>query len=335
MSDYAALCEALRAQPRRWLVTGAAGFIGSHLVQELLSLGQYVTGIDDFSSGYESNLEDVAQQVGADRWKNFSLIEGDIRDTDLCARACSGIDYVLHHAAIGSVIKSFADPALTDSVNSGGFLSIMTAAARAGVKHLVFASSSAVYGDGDDQPRHENERLFPQSPYAVSKYANELYAGTLAASLKLPVTGLRYFNMYGPRQDPQGAYAAVIPKWIDALLNGKSIEIYGDGETVRDFCHVQDSVQANIRAAVCGDAPEGVRVYNIASGQKVTLNQLLSALMSATGKNTEPSYLGFRQGDIRLSCASIDKASADLGFEPSLTLADGIVRTVSWYGAQS
>lgn len=335
MSDYAALCETLRSRPQRWLVTGAAGFIGSHLVQELLSLGQHVAGIDDFSSGYESNLEDVAQQVSADRWKNFSLIEGDIRDADLCARACSGVDYVLHHAAIGSVTKSFADPALTDSVNSGGFLSIMTAAARAGVKHLVSASSSAVYGDGDDQPRHENERLYPQSPYAVSKYANELYAGTLAASLNLPVTGLRYFNMYGPRQDPQGAYAAVIPKWIDALLKDKTIEIYGDGETVRDFCHVQDAVQANIRAAVAVDIPAGVRVYNIASGQKVTLNQLLAALMMATGKNTKPSYLGFRQGDIRLSCASIDKAKDELGFQPSLNLTEGIVRTVSWYGAQS
>lgn len=335
MSDYAALCETLRSRPQRWLVTGAAGFIGSHLVQELLGLGQFVTGIDDFSSGYESNLEDVASQVGADRWKNFSLIEGDIRDADLCACACSGIDYVLHHAAIGSVTKSFADPALTDSVNSGGFLSIMTAAAQAGAKHLVFASSSAVYGDGDDQPRHENDRLFPQSPYAVSKYANELYAGTLAASVGMPATGLRYFNMYGPRQDPQGAYAAVIPKWIDALLKDKTIEIYGDGETVRDFCHVQDAVQANIRAAVSDDAPQGVRVYNIASGQKTTLNRLLASLMSATGKTTQPIYLGFRQGDIRLSCAAIGKASIDLGFEPSLTLADGLAHTVSWYGAQS
>lgn len=324
MDSYETLKERLRARPRLWLVTGVAGFIGSHLAESLLALGQDVRGLDDFSSGRWENLNSFAAH------SSFSMIEGDIRDTETCRAACAGVDYVLHHAAIGSVVKSLEEPALVDAVNNGGFLNILTAAHEAKVKRVVYASSSAVYGQAGSEPRREDEAFSPLSPYAVTKCANELYAGVMAQIHGLSAAGLRYFNIYGARQDPAGAYAAVIPKWTGQMLAGEPIEIYGDGSTVRDFCFIGDVVQANILAAL-REQETAHDVYNIAAGEGVRLDALFSHLKALTGYKDAPVSKDFRAADIRVSCADIAKARDMLGFVPTIPLAQGLGLTVDWY----
>ncbi len=308
-----------------WLVTGVAGFIGSHLAQELLLFGQKVVGLDNLSSGKISNIDHIKDNP------NFTFIEGDIRDSKICEKACKGVDYILHHAAIGSVKKSIEDPVLVDQVNNGGFINILLAAHKQGVERVVYASSSAIYGEKGDGLRHESELPEPLSPYAVSKCANEHYARALSNTHDIETVGLRYFNIYGSRQDPNGAYAAVIPKWINSMLKCEAIEIFGDGKTMRDFCYVADVVKANILAAtsdICkGDSP----VYNIASGQSTTLNELFSSIKEAVNYKGDATYKDFRAADIRVSCADISKAQTELGFKPSVTFKDGLAGAVRWY----
>ena len=319
-----ALQARLQERPHRWLVTGAAGFIGSHLVESLLAAGQIVTGLDDLSSGSIANLS-FAQNAP------FNFMRGDIRDSAMCAAACRGVDYVLHHAAIGSVVRSVEEPVFVESVNGGGFATIMGAAADAGVKRVVYASSSAVYGDGGDHARREGEELRPLSPYAAGKIGNEVYAKALAESHGMESVGLRYFNIYGPRQNPAGGYAAVIPKWISAVLAGEVVEIFGDGGQVRDFCHVSDVVRANMRAALSEDEAAVNEVYNIGSGMAVTLNELLAMIAAATGRDVAPVYREARAADIRISCADITKAYERLGFMPAVNLPDGLAQTARSY----
>ncbi len=308
-----------------WLVTGVAGFIGSHLAQGLLSAGQKIVGLDNLSSGKLSNITHIKDNP------NFTFIEGDIRDQETCVKACKGVDYILHHAAIGSVAKSIEDPVLVDQVNNGGFINILLAAHKHNVKRVVYASSSAIYGEKGGGLRHEGELPEPLSPYAVSKCANEHYARALSNTHNVEAVGLRYFNIYGSRQDPNGAYAAVIPKWINSMLNDEAIEIFGDGKTMRDFCYVADVVRANILAAtsdLCkGDSP----VYNIASGKSTDLNQLFSVIKDITGYKGNAAYKDFRVADIRVSCADISKAREELGFKPLTSFRDGILQTVRWY----
>lgn len=325
MSESVPYEQALQKNPRRWLVTGAAGFIGSHIAERLLSLGQKVVVLDDFSTGHERNLPA--------RHENLLIIRGDIRDASLCRKACAEVDIVLHHAAIGSVAKSISDPVFVDSVNVGGTITVLMAAIEAGVKRFVFASSSAVYGDSGREICAEDQELLPKSPYAVTKRACEYYASILGKHHGLCTTGLRYFNVYGPRQDPNGAYAAVIPRWIDSMLTSdRAIEIYGDGKTVRDFCFIQDVVNANIQAALADADIVNGQAYNIASGSATTLNDLYKILSDATGREyVSPVYQEFRAGDIKVSCASIAKAEQDFGYMPVSPLSDGLKRTLDWY----
>ncbi len=308
----------------RWLVTGVSGFIGSHLAQSLLLLGQKVLGLDDLSAGKIENMNNFINDP------NFTFIKGDIRDKAICINLCEGVDYILHHAAIGSVTQSIENPHLADQVNNGGFINILMAAYKQGIKRVVYASSSAIYGEKGNGRRHENELLEPLSPYAASKCANEHYARSLSNTHNISTVGLRYFNIYGARQDPNGAYAAVIPKWINAMLASDDIEIFGDGETVRDFCYIDDVVQANILAALSDS--EGI--YNIASGKTSTLNELFLNLKQLTGYSKTPIYKDFRAADIKISCADISKAKNNLGFTPSIKFKYGLKDTVNWYKEQ-
>jgi len=318
---------------KRWLVTGAAGFIGSHLVEELLRLDQVVTGLDDFSTGYRHNLDRVEAAVGPARWRGFSLVTGDVRDLDTCERATTGTAYVLHEAALGSVPRSMKDPLSTHAVNVDGTVNVFLAALNAGVEKVVFASSSSVYGDEPSLPKVENRTGRPLSPYAATKQTAELYANTLCRTHQLPAVGLRYFNVVGTRQDPDGPYAAVVPRWIAAMRAGNRPVIYGDGETSRDFCPVANVVQANLLAAVSDETTNG-RVYNIALGGQTTLNELFASLRAALAaqgiecETTEPVYEDFRPGDIRHSLADISSAASDFGYAPDVTLAQGLTQTV-------
>lgn len=336
-SRYAALRRTLPERCDHWLVTGAAGFIGSHLVEHLLLLGQRVTALDNLATGHRHNLAQVQANVGPEHWRRCHVILGDIRDPATCARACAGVDLVLHQAALGSVTRSLEDPVLTNAVNIDGFLNILTAARDAGVRRLVYAASSSTYGDHTDVAKHESRIGRPLSPYAVTKYVNELYADVYARSYGLESIGLRYFNVFGPRQDPQGAYAAVIPQWIAGLLAGAGVDINGDGETGRDFCYIANVVQANLLAA-CSDDPQAVnQVYNVALGDCTTLNQLhamLCALVLRHRPGSRPQrarYRAFRQGDIRRSQADIGKAIRQLGYAPTHRIGEGLAQTVEWY----
>jgi UDP-N-acetylglucosamine/UDP-N-acetylgalactosamine 4-epimerase len=325
----------LLAQPKRWLVTGCAGFIGSNLLETLLKLDQTVVGLDNFATGYQHNLDEVRATVGAQRWARFTMIEGDIRDLDVCGRACAGVDYVLHQAALGSVPRSLKDPITTNDVNVNGFLNMLTAARDAQVSSFVYAASSSTYGDHPGLPKVEDRIGKPLSPYAVTKYVNELYAEVFSRCYGFKTIGLRYFNVFGKRQDPNGAYAAVIPKWIASMIEGKEIFINGDGETSRDFCFVQNTVQANLLAAVAGEDHMN-EIYNVAVGDITTLNQLFSAIgreLNAQGiqYSRDPVYLGFREGDVRFSLANIEKASQRLGYAPSYDIHCGLNSTVDWY----
>lgn len=331
--------ELVKAQlvktPATWLVTGVAGFIGSNLLETLLKLDQEVVGLDNFSTGHQSNLDEVMGEVGEDQWSRFTFIEGDITQFTDCQRAVVGIDHVLHQAALGSVPRSILDPLATNAANINGFLNILSASKKAKVQSFTYAASSSTYGDHTALPKQEINIGNPLSPYAVTKYVNELYASVFARTYGFKSIGLRYFNVFGKRQDPSGAYAAVIPKWTDAMLNANNVYIYGDGETSRDFCFVDNAVQMNILAAL---APDDVKdaVYNVAVGDRTSLNQLFSLLKGSLQENniqvlSEPEFRDFRTGDVRHSQADISKASTLLGYFPSHDIRQGIKRYMSWY----
>lgn len=326
--------SALKDSPKKWLVTGVAGFIGSNLLEVLLQCGQLVVGLDSFVTGHQHNLDEVRASTG-DNWNNFVFIEGDICNLHTCEAACNGVDYVLHQAALGSVPRSINDPISTNRTNVDGFLNIIVAARNAKVTSFVYAASSSTYGDHTDLPKIEETIGKPMSPYAVTKYVNELYADVFAKAYGLRTIGLRYFNVFGKRQDPKGSYAAVIPKWISAMLNSQKIVINGDGQTSRDFCHVRNVVQANLLAA-CAAGDAFGEVYNVAAGARTSLNSLFQLLRNELKVNQvayslEPDYQDFRLGDVRHSQANIDKAKRCLGYVPCYTVEEGIRLTVPWY----
>lgn len=327
----------MAADSRRWLVTGGAGFIGSHLVEELLRNGQVVTTLDNLSTGKKRNLEQVRQAVGDEAWSRHRFVEGDICDLVVCREACEGVEHVLHQAALGSVPRSIADPITSNGSNVSGFLNVLVAARDAGVSSLVYASSSSVYGDHPGLPKVEDVVGKPLSPYAVTKCVNELYARVFSLQYGLRTVGLRYFNVFGARQDPEGPYAAVIPRWVRSLLRRETVRIFGDGETSRDFCYVKNVVQANLRAATARDETLSGEVFNVAVGERTTLNGLFRHLRSLIGKrhpfvlDVEATYEAFRQGDVRHSLADISKARSMLGYEPSHDLVAGLEEALPWY----
>lgn len=328
--------QQLRQHSYHWLVTGAAGFIGSNLVQALLALNQRVTGLDNFATGHRHNLDQVEQLAGASAWANFRFIEGDIRSPEDCARACEGVDFVLHQAALGSVPRSIADPQATNDTNITGFLNLLVAARDAKVKRFVYAASSSTYGDHPGLPKVEDQIGKPLSPYAVTKYVNELYADVFGRAYGVEAVGLRYFNVFGPRQDPNGAYAAVIPQWVAALIRNEELRINGDGETSRDFCYIDNVVQANLLAATAPAEAAG-QVYNVALGDRTTLNQLYEMMRAELGSRFPhvtrhtPVHVDFRKGDVRHSQADVSKAARLLGYAPTHRIADGLKQAMDWY----
>ncbi len=337
MSKFTDLEQHLRGHQYHWLVTGAAGFIGSNLVEALLKLGQRVTGLDNFATGHQHNLDQVRELVGGTPWTNFRFICGDIRTPTDCAQACAGVDYVLHEAALGSVSRSMEDPITSNETNVTGFLNMLVAARDAKVKRFVYAASSSTYGDHPDLPKVEQTIGNPLSPYAVTKYVNELYADVFGRCYGLEAVGLRYFNVFGPRQDPHGAYAAVIPQWVAALIGNKPLFINGDGETSRDFCYIDNVVQANVLAALA-DHPQAARqVYNVALNERTSLNQLHQMMCAILGEKFphvqvhRPQYKDFRAGDVRHSQADISKAERLLGFEPTHRIGEGLQQAMDWY----
>ena len=337
MSAYAQLQTELMAVPRTWLVTGVAGFIGSNLLEALLKLDQRVAGLDNFSTGKRKNLEEVRALVPTAQWARFQFLEGDIGDLAACQRACAGVDFVLHQAALGSVPFSMKDPLASHRSNVTGFLNMLLAARDAKVKRFVYASSSAIYGDDPSLPKVEETTGQPLSPYAATKAINEVYASAFALAYGFPSIGLRYFNVFGPRQDPDGAYAAVIPLWIAALLRRQPIFINGDGETSRDFCFVANVVQANLLAATTANAEALNQAYNVALGQRTTLNELFHSLQSSLRQKDaalpqqKPTYRDFRPGDVRHSLADIRKAQRLLGFAPGHSIQAGLDLAMDWY----
>ena len=336
-SAYEVLETELMGQSFRWLVTGAAGFIGSHLVERLLTLEQEVVGLDNFATGSPANIEQVRANVGEQKWQRFRFIEADICDLDACHEAVRGADYVLHQAALGSVPRSVADPLLTNRANVDGFLNMLVAARDARVKRFVYAASSSTYGDHPGLPKVEDVIGKPLSPYAVTKYVNELYADVFARTYGMDCIGLRYFNVFGPRQDPQGAYAAVIPRWFETLCQGDAPQINGDGETSRDFCFIDNTVQANLLAATSSHPEAANRVYNVAVGGRTSLNELfhsIRALLSVSNAQVlqiEPVYAGFREGDVRHSQADISRACELLGYRPVYSVDQGLAVTCDWF----
>ena len=336
MSQYQTVCEQLQQAPKTWLITGVAGFIGSNLLETLLKLNQNVVGLDNFATGHQHNLDEVQSLVKPEQWANFKFYEGDIRNFEDCQTACAGVDYVLHQAALGSVPRSIADPITTNAANITGFLNMLTAARDAEVKSFTYAASSSTYGDHPALPKVEENIGKPLSPYAVTKYVNELYAEVFARTYGFKTIGLRYFNVFGKRQDPNGAYAAVIPKWTAAMIAGDDVFINGDGETSRDFCFIENTVQANILAATTQNDEAKNQVYNVAVGDRTTLNDLFNAIkasLNANGVNysKEPVYREFRAGDVRHSQASITKIKNLLGYEPKFVILEGVNLAVSWY----
>ena len=336
MTVYDQLQTRLHAEPHTWLITGVAGFIGSNLLETLLKLNQRVVGLDNFATGHQPNLDEVRSLVTPAQWANFRFIQGDIRELADCQTACQGVDYVLHQAALGSVPRSLADPITTNSANITGFLNMLVAARDAKVKSFTYAASSSTYGDHPALPKIEDVIGKPLSPYAVTKYVNELYADVFARCYGFHTIGLRYFNVFGPRQNPNGAYAAVIPKWTAALLQGDTVYINGDGETSRDFCYVANAVQANLLAATTESTEARNQVYNVAVGDRNTLNILFALLrdnLTSHGvpADTQPVYRDFRAGDVRHSQADIAKAQHLLGYAPTHSLSEGIAEVMPWY----
>jgi UDP-N-acetylglucosamine/UDP-N-acetylgalactosamine 4-epimerase len=335
--SYDSIKDVLRTTPRAWLVTGVAGFIGSNLLEVLLRLSQRVIGLDNFSTGTRRNLDQVKSLVKGKQWAQFTFLEGDIRTLDLCQQACRGVDFVLHEAALGSVPRSITDPVLTNESNVVGYLNMLVAARDQKVKRFVYAASSSTYGDHPGLPKVEDVIGRPLSPYAVTKYVNELYADVFARCYGLESIGLRYFNVFGPRQDPQGAYAAVIPRWIAAMMKNEPTYINGDGETSRDFCYVANCVQANLLSATI-TKPEAVgEVYNVALAARTTLNQLFEMLRERLLpsfphlREYKAVYQDFRAGDVRHSQADIGKARRLLGYEPTHTVEQGLDEALEWY----
>ncbi len=336
MSAYSQIKETLTKTTYTWLITGVAGFIGSHLLEALLKLNQKVVGLDNFSTGYQSNLDAVKALVNPQQWQNFYFVEGDICDGGTCHKVVQNVDFVLHEAALGSVPRSLKDPIKTNAVNVDGFLNMLVAARDAKVKRFIYAASSSTYGDHPALPKVENQIGKPLSPYAVTKYVNELYADVFSRTFALASIGLRYFNVFGPRQDPNGAYAAVIPKWTAQLLKGIPIEIYGDGETSRDFTYVENIVQLNLLAAMTQDSKAINQVYNGAVNGRTSLNQLYQILSQLLGDKIthlpEVIYRDFRAGDVRHSQADITKAKELLGYFPTHEVNEGLKASMSWYG---
>lgn len=336
MSQYQTVCEQLKQSPKIWLVTGVAGFIGSNLLETLLKLDQTVVGLDNFATGHQHNLDEVQSLVSAAQWAKFTFYEGDIRNLEDCQKACAGVDYVLHEAALGSVPRSIADPITTNETNISGFLNMLTAARDAKVSSFTYAASSSTYGDHPALPKVEENIGKPLSPYAVTKYVNELYADVFAKTYGFKAIGLRYFNVFGKRQDPNGAYAAVIPKWTAAMIAGDDVFINGDGETSRDFCFIDNTVQANILAATTVDDAAKNQVYNVAVGDRTTLNDLYRAIQAALAENgvnytKNAVYRDFRAGDVRHSQASIAKIEQALGYAPEFRIDAGIQLAMRWY----
>ncbi len=337
MTAYENLLSALPSQAKTWLITGVAGFIGSNLLETLLKLDQRVVGLDNFATGYQHNLDEVQSLVSAEQWADFRFIQGDIRQLADCHAACEGVDYVLHQAALGSVPRSLEDPITTNSANIDGFLNMLVAAQDAQVKQFVYAASSSTYGDHPALPKVEEHIGKPLSPYAVTKYVNELYADVFARAYGFKTIGLRYFNIFGKRQDPNGAYAAVIPKWIASLIKGEALYINGDGETSRDFCYVDNAVQANLLAATT-ENPEAInQVYNVAVGERTSLNTLFAQIQACLAQYhpqvaaIQPTYRDFRAGDVRHSLADIGKAREHLGYVPQYRIGEGLRLAMSWY----
>ena len=335
MNQYQTVCEQLKYAPKTWLITGVAGFIGSNLLETLLKLDQKVVGLDNFATGYQHNLDEVKGCVSEAQWSNFNFIEGDIRQFADCQTACNGVDYVLHQAALGSVPRSIVDPITTNDTNISGFLNMLTAARDAHVSSFSYAASSSTYGDHPGLPKVEENIGNPLSPYAVTKYVNELYADVFARSYGFKAIGLRYFNVFGQRQDTNGAYAAVIPKWTASMIAGDDVFINGDGETSRDFCFIENTVQANILAATAADEAKN-QVYNVAVGDRTTLNDLYAAIQVALLENSinyakSAVYREFRAGDVRHSQASIAKIQQALGYAPEYPIAEGIQLAMRWY----
>lgn len=322
--------------PKIWLITGVAGFIGSNLLETLLGLNQKVIGLDNFSTGFQHNLNEVQNVVSPEQWQGFTFIKGDIRNLEDCQKACTGVDYVLHQAALGSVPRSIADPITTNSANITGFLNMLVAARNAKVTSFTYAASSSTYGDHPALPKVEANIGNPLSPYAVTKYVNELYADVFSRSYDFNTIGLRYFNIFGKRQTPNGAYAAVIPKWTAAMINNEDVFINGDGETSRDFNFIENAVQANILAATTTNSEARNQIYNVAVGGRTTLNTLFEALkenLSANGVsyNKAPVYRDFRTGDVRHSQADISKIQILLGYDPQFNIIQGIAKAMPWY----
>lgn len=339
MSKYDEVKKQLIQTPKTWLVTGVAGFIGSNLLETLLLLNQKVIGLDNFATGHQHNLDEVKTAVSLQQWDNFTFIKGDIRNFEDCEKALSTenltVDYILHQAALGSVPRSIADPILTNSANITGFVNMLTAAKNAKVSSFVYAASSSTYGDHPALPKVEENIGKPLSPYAVTKYVNELYADVFNKTYGLNTTGLRYFNVFGKRQDPDGAYAAVIPKWTAAMIENQDLFINGDGETSRDFCFVENAVQANILAATANEEGKN-QVYNVALGDRTTLNELFSSLVTALKSNEvnyskQAIYQEFRAGDVRHSQADISKAKNLIGYQPEFRIQQGINKAMPWY----
>jgi UDP-N-acetylglucosamine 4-epimerase len=337
MSPYERVQQQLLDRPGKWLVTGAAGFIGSNLVEALLKLDQTVIGLDNFATGRSANLEDVRGSVTSPQWQRFRFINGDVCDLELCRGACSGVDFILHQAGLGSVPRSIEDPCAFNAANVTGFLNVLGAGSDARVKRVVFASSSAVYGDDPGLPKAEEQIGRCLSPYALTKYIDELYADLFAHSYGLQSIGLRYFNIFGPRQDPDGPYAAVIPRWIRAMIKDESVTIYGTGETTRDFCYIEDTVQANLLAATTENQHAINRVFNVAVQAETSLKQLFDLLRAQLApryahlRRFAPVYKDFHPGDIRHSVADISHARKLLGYEPAHTVEQGLQKALTWY----
>ncbi len=338
MSAYSDHTKSMTAQPSRWLITGVAGFIGSNLLEHLLKFGQTVVGLDNFLTGYQKNLDMVRDIVGPEAWSRFTFIEGDIRDIDTCHAACKGVQHVLHEAALGSVPRSIDDPLLSNSCNITGYLHMLVAARDAGVKSFVYAASSSTYGDSPELPKVEDKIGSPLSPYAVTKYVDELYADVFNRCYGFSSVGLRYFNVFGQRQDPYGAYAAVIPQWFASLIKKETVFVNGDGETSRDFCYIDNVVQANLLASFAqGEATN--KIYNVAFGQRTTLNELFDLIKEEVARHkpevmsAECVHRDFRAGDVRHSLADIGRAERLLGYGPQFDVRQGLRLAGDWYAA--
>lgn len=335
MNRYEEIKNKLRKNPKRWLITGVAGFIGSNLLESLLKLDQNVVGLDNFATGYKHNLDEVKSLVSASQWSRFEFKHGDIRDYEVCIESTKGVDYVLHQAALGSVPRSISDPLSVNSTNISGFLNVLQASKEEGVRSFTFAASSSTYGDHPALPKVEENIGNPLSPYAVTKCVNELYASVYARSYGFKAIGLRYFNVFGKRQDPNGAYAAVIPKWIASMIQDEEVFINGDGETSRDFCFIENTIQMNILGATAPDEAKN-QIYNVAVGERTSLNNLYAAIKNSLSTydihvEADPTYRDFRSGDVRHSQADISKAKHGLGYNPEFTLLEGIEKAMPWY----